>query len=61
MDSANIDSSLCCDMCSGVDSIPVNLKFESFTASIPAPSKIQPQKRRVTKLNKDLAEQLKSC
>ena len=58
VDSANVDSSICCDICSGVDSIPANLKFESFTASIP---KAQPQKRRrVRKLSQELAEQLKS-
>ena len=61
VDSASVTNSLCCDMCSGVDSIPANLKFESFTASAPVPSKTQPQKRRVFKLSKELTEQLKTC
>ena len=61
VDSASVTNSLCCDMCSGVDSIPANLKFESFTASAPVPSKTQPQKRRrVSKLSKELTEQLKT-
>ena len=59
MDGGN--NCLCCDMCSGLDSIPANLKFWSFSASVPVPGKTQPHKRhRVSKLNKELAEQLKS-
>ena len=61
--SERVDSTsnyLCCDTCSGVDSIPANLKFESFTNSVPVRDKMQPQKRRrVSKLSKELTEQLK--
>ena len=53
------NNSLCCDVCSGVDSIPANLTLEVFTA--PVPSKTQPRKRRrVTKLSKELSEQKSS-
>lgn len=52
---------LCCDMCSGVDHIPARLKFESFAAPVFASDKVQPRKRRrVSKLSKELTEQLKS-
>ena len=63
--SERVDSTsnyLCCDTCSGVGSIPDNLKFQSFTGPVPVCDKVQPQKRCcVSKLSKELTEQRVSC
>ena len=53
----NVNISLCCDVCNGVDSIQSSLKFESFAT--PAHTTIQRKRRRTGKLSKELSEQLK--
>ena len=53
----NVNSSPCCDVCNGVESIQSSLRFESF--AIPTYTTIQRKRRRMGKLSKELSEQLK--
>ena len=50
----NVNSSPCCDVCNGVESIQSSLRFESF--AIPTHTT---KRRRMGKLSKELSEQLK--